>query len=411
MSGTLDVRFKARGTRFLIYPQPRWLSGFSKPVIVYLDAAAGTIKAGPEDDRIYVVDAVEKDAYYDDGRMPPDSGRRPPYTGAAHYPPAQPDARGHFDHIKPEMPTFYAATVFATVRCVLATWEQYFGRQLPWFFRRTYRRLELIPRANSNSSWSRYGYIECGFPQLPRRSKPDCTNFDVVAHEVGHTILKEVIGYRNRRPLAYRAFEEASADLVAIVSSLHFDSVVRYLLEHTKGNLFSANLLSRIGDLSKTWGGRTAFNNATMSHVKNLPDPDKYDLAEPFTGATFDIFVEIYEDSLIERGAIPKELGDRSGRARRRREIAKIQREFRREFKNKKKKFKDALVESRDYFGRLLARTWDKTSINDFANLRDGYSKVATNMIRADAELSGARYSNIIRKAFQRRKILRASSR
>ena len=36
-----------------------------------------------------------------------------------------------------------------------------------------------------------------------------------------------------------------------MISSLHFDTVVKRLLENTKGNLFTPNVLSRIGELSE----------------------------------------------------------------------------------------------------------------------------------------------------------------
>lgn len=398
VSRTWDVRFKERGTRFLVYPQPKFLKGFTKPEIVYVNAAPGTIRPGPEDKSIYVVDAVDKEPYID-------TGETPPYTGPR-YPPAEPAANGHFNHLKPGTRAFSSATTFATIRCVLDIWEEYFGRHLPWYFRAKYPRLEVIPRVRvKGNAWSRPGYLECGFGGR----NPLCENFDVVAHEVGHTIIREVVGFpTRRRTLNYRAHEEASADLVAIVSSLHFDSVVDHLLEHTKGNLFSANEFSRIGELTKTKQFRKAFNYQTMITVKMDfdPDPDvyKYRLALPFTGGAFDVFVEIYEQGLIERRAISEEMAKRSEHARGR-ERVRIQREFGARFKNNKKKFKDALFEAREYFGRLMARTWDKTARKGLT-----YKKVVANMSKADVELSGGRYVELIRRSFEWRKILQAKS-
>jgi hypothetical protein len=57
--------------------------------------------------------------------------------------------------------------------------------------------------------------------------------------------------------MAYRANDEASADLVAIVSSLHFDQVVSHLLTRTAGNLLSVNVLSRIGERPRSSSSRS----------------------------------------------------------------------------------------------------------------------------------------------------------
>src|SRR5439155_764900 len=165
--------------------------------------------------------------------------------------PARP-RRGHFDHLAVGTRAFWACHVFATVRCVREIWEHCFGRQLPWFFKDPDApRLEIIPRAESANAWSSEGFLEFGY-LLDRRRRPAwlCENFDVVAHETGHLILKSVIGNPTnaKKTLDYRAHEEAAADLVAVVACLHFDEVVRRLLRNTKGRLFSRNLLSRLGE-------------------------------------------------------------------------------------------------------------------------------------------------------------------
>ena len=63
MPRTLNARYKERGTRFLLYPQSRDLRGFSRPVTVYVDAPPGTIGAGPSDQLMQVVDAIDKESY------------------------------------------------------------------------------------------------------------------------------------------------------------------------------------------------------------------------------------------------------------------------------------------------------------------------------------------------------------
>ncbi len=393
MSQLLDTRLKETGTRFLIYPQHKSLKGFEKPEVVCLSAAPGTIQAGPEDEGIYVVDAKDKRPY--------EWPQKPPYTGPRHTL-AEPDAQGHFDRIKPAERTFSSATMFATVRRVLDIWEDYFGRKLPWYFRVTYPRMELIPRVEWDNAQSGYGFLEFGFGRTPSggidHNNPYCENFDVLAHELGHSIKNEVIGWpaRDRVTLEYGGHHEALADLVAMVASLHFDTVIDHLLEHTAGNLFSVNELSRVGELSKTRQIRKVFNYEKMSTVNH---GEEHDLSLPFTGGAFDVFVEIYERNLIERGAIPKDLGDRSYNAQAR-EIPGIQNEFEGHFKNKKRDFRGALLDARDYFGSLLAKAWDRTSKNDLY-----YSDVVRNLIDADGELSGGQYGPLIRECFEWREI------
>lgn len=389
----LTSRYAQAGTRFRIYPQPSTLEGFRHPQVVYINARPGTIRPGPADSRLYVVDASDKLSYAE-------AGGEPPYRGRSRRR-VRPGAGGHFTHLRPGTPGFSSAMLFATVRCVLDIWELYFGRKVlpdgpP--------RLELIPRVRSGNAWSKPGFIECGFQDFETDdAKPFAENFDVVAHEMGHHIVHQVIGLPPApKPLQYRALDEGLADLIAIVSSLHFDSVADRLLRGTRGNLFSGNVLSRMGELGRTRQIRKVFNDDTMSTLKWDPDPEgyKYTLTRPFTGGAFDVLVEIYQHELIRRGAISKELGQRSYAAVHR-TPAGIRRQFARRFKTQKAAFRDALLEARDYFGRLLARTLDRTSLSD-----PSYPTAVANMLEADAQLSGGRYRQVIRESFRWRKIL-----
>lgn len=390
----LTTRYAETGTRFLISPQPEQVNGF-EPETVYLKAAPGTIRAGPQDEGLYVVDAEAKVPYED-------SGDWPPYTGPRR-PAARPDAEGHFDHILPEDDTFSSATVFATIRLVLTIWEQYLGRKIRWYFRDAYPRLEVIPRVLvDGNAISKFGYIECGFASLKRRSGPFCQHFDVVAHEVGHMILKDVIGNPSYRTLEFRSHEEAAADLVAMVALLHFESVVKHLFAETHGNLYSSNVLSRTVELSRTKQLRKLFNHKTMANLRWDPDPDyyKYELAAPFSGGAYDIFVEIYEQDLVRRGAIPKTLAEDSFHIAGE-ENEDLQPRFRKHLQKREAQFEGALLHARDAFARLLARTWANTSMQDLT-----YPRVVENMIEADLELHRGRHIPIIQDSFVWREIV-----
>src|SRR5262249_22265744 len=142
----------------------------------------------------------------------------------------------------------------------------------------------------------------------------------IVAHEVGHAIIFSEIGVPDPARLTahYLAFQESFADLVALVSVLFFDSFVTRLLAQTHGNLYTLNMLSRIGALSQTQQIRIAdtltrlrdLDGLAIDQAGNWIDPsgakrNAHDLAQPLTGAIFDILVEIFQDRLAARGVIP----------------------------------------------------------------------------------------------------------
>lgn len=400
MSQKLDAELAQTGTRFRIYPQNKNLKGFSEPEVIYINDKPGSIKAGPQDERMYVIDVKDKNKY--------EYPYLPPYSGL-HYPFVQPDNEGHFDYINTNDRDFGSAAMYASIRRVLDIWEDYFGKTIPWSFRAQYSRLEIIPRIKWDNAHAGYGFIEFGFPRkhnMPWEldlKNPHCENFDVVAHELGHLIKYGVIGFPDSEENStdeYGGHHEAFADLISIISLLHFDSVVNHLLENTKGNLFSENELSRIGELNDNETIRSAFNYMKMSDMSGASE--EHELSLPFTGGAFDILVEIYEHNLIEQGIISEELGKKSYHAEAD-EILGIQKEFEGYFIDKKDEFKTALLDARDYFGRLMAVTWGQTSPNKLY-----YSTVVRNMIDADMELSSGKYSEIIRDCFKWREIIRS---
>jgi hypothetical protein len=383
----LDTRYARTGTRFRVYPQPKFLPGFARPVTVHVDSTPGTIGIGPADARMYVVDARNKRPYSTTGRVPPYAGPR--------LRPAAPNGAGHFDEISPDDATFRSATVYGTIRCVLDIWEAYLGKRIAWHFGATYRRLEIIPRISDWNAFSMYGFVEFG------EGDPSgllCENFDSVAHEVGHLILKGVMGNPSLRTVELRAHEEACADLVAVVSSLHFREVADRLLEHTQGRLFASSVISRIGE---SVVDRNAYNNFTMRDVPWDPNPDtyKYALCLPFAGAVFDLLVELYERRLVARGVLGRRDADRSSHERGR-AVRGLKQAFARAFARHRDAFQLALAEARDYLGVLLARTWQTIPVTGLS-----FSTAVAAMLTADERLGG-RNGRLIRESFARRLIL-----
>ncbi|HEX2193123.1 MAG TPA: hypothetical protein VHH09_07995 [Acidimicrobiales bacterium] len=402
MSLRLDRQLAQTGTRFLIFPQPRFLqkedgSGplFPEPEEVAVSVPPDQIQAGPGDDRMFVVDAVSKQPY--------NQFFRPPFRGNAR-PPVTPGPDGHFTHLDPASREFSAATMYATVRRVLDIWEDYFGRRLTWHFESDFARLEMIPLIEWDNAQSGYGFLEFGFGRTPTgtidHTRPYCENFDVLAHELGHSIIFSQVGIPSNPGddgIDYGGMHESSGDLVAIIGSLHFTSLVDALLGATKGNLLTVNGLDRVGELSESREIRVALNAKRMSDVGEEP----HERSLPLTGAIFDTMVEVFQQDLVDKKLISAELRDRStnlpGSAQ---DLQDIQADFAAAYTGHEAEFKEALLLARDYLGRLLAVTWSNLS-PDFLTYHD----VLRGLMRSDWEVSNGAHQEIIRACFAWREI------
>ncbi|PYM72419.1 MAG: hypothetical protein DME03_18100 [Candidatus Rokuibacteriota bacterium] len=355
---------------------------------------------------MYVIDALRKVPYRDtDGTY---IWHPPSPKSQAREVPIRSDPRGQFDHVTPGTRPFSAAAVYATVRCVLEIWEYYLGRRLPLVLKGRQTRLEIVPRVTAvgDNAWSGEGFFEFGFGGRDPR-QPNCENFDIVAHEVGHLILRRVIGTARKGPLEFerRSHDEAGADLISLVSILHLDRVRTAVLEETRGKLFSVNILSRIGEYRLGRAGRHAgrllLQNKTMRSVRGLlrRKIDKFGYAKPLLGAAFDILIEIYEARLVQRELILPELAKRSTAATARGHPG-IRREFAKRYRANPDGFDEALRDATADFARILALAWRKARHSGVT-----FSKVASHMVTADLQLNRGLYGPIIRRAFARRRI------
>ncbi|CCH54590.1 hypothetical protein BN8_03774 [Fibrisoma limi BUZ 3] len=395
MSVKLDVRLESVGTRFRLFPQPRFLSAFQTPETVYISVPPEEIKPGPADNRMIVIDAINK--------LPYSRFFRPPYIGAKN-PPVQPSSDGHFDHLDIESREFSCATMYATVRRVLDIWEDYFGHQIEWHFEADFSRLELIPLIEWNNAQSGYGFLEFGYGRSITggidRTRPYCQNFDVLAHEIGHSIIFSKIGVpenSQEEHLDFWGMHESAGDLVAIVASLHFDTVITYILNKSCGNLFTVNELDRVGELSESREIRIAFNYKRMSDVGAEP----HDRSVPLTGGIFDVFVEVFQKELVNNGLITQALADLSNSGpNQSQDLSDIQNRFAAAYKGNEAGFKDALLFARDYLGQLLAITWSNLSPNHLT-----YHTILRGLLRADRQITNGEHQDTIRTCFAWREI------
>ena len=403
-AGPGRFEFNASGTRFRVFAHSARL-GFTDEV-VRIGAAPGSIGPGPRDAAIDVIDAPSKEPYCSDATGRVKKRPRPPYPadGPRTTRPATPQG-GHFAHIRPGRRAFSAAMAFAVVRLTLEVWQHFLQRPVSWHFAATAGPvLQVHPRVGTANAWSGDGYLEFGYPDWDwTTSDPFAENLEVIAHETGHLIMKAVIGTLpdDERSLHHRAHEEAAADLVALVVALHFDSVIAHVLRQTHGYLYADCVLSRVGE----WGtggddvARNAFNEATLASVRADPAAlNKHTLSAPFTGAVYDLLVELFVDHLVAAGAIPRALADachhEPGRP-----VADLAGPFARAARGRRAAFAEALGRARDDLACLLAGAWRRSTTDSLV-----YGKVLTHMLAADAELALGR-ADLIRATFALRGI------
>src|SRR5262249_28273442 len=122
---------------------------------------------------------------------------------------------------------------------------------------------------------------------------------------------------------------------------------------------------------------------------------------QPLTGAVFDILVEVFQETLVERGLIGHKTSDLARLVENRPDVAPdVQPLFDEAYPGRFEEFRVALVDARDYLGFVLARTVERLSPNHLS-----YVVVANAMLQADRELTGGRYRRAMLESFDWRGI------
>lgn len=389
------------GTRFRIFPQAPFGVAYGTPVEIELSPPAGSLGEGPHDARMCVIQPEGKDWSY--GQLVlRDAPRRaplPPWRGPV-APPAQPGPDGGFAHLEPGDPSFDQAHAYACVRLALDVWEGYLGRAVPWHFGRRMLEIGLLGQTYDNGEVG-WGWLELGWDLSPDRPPHAfARNLDVIAHEVGHLIVYGIIG---EPPVdldaEYAGFHESFADLVALLTAAHLDPVVDQVMERARGNLYGANELNRLGELSSNTQIRLASNTTRMSEFA-LGWVDEHDLAEPLTGAIFDLLLDIYQAELVGCGLIPRDLAEfAEERAHLRAFAPMIQAGYDRCYPRAPSEFRRVFRSARDRLGGWLAHVLFR-----LRPYRLTYTAVRDAMLEAD-RLQGAGFAPRIRESFAWRQI------
>ena len=360
------------GTRFRIFPQVPHLAGYETPETVWISTPPDRIGPGPQDHRMYVRDPVfDKEPY--------EYPYLPPFVGES-YLPAVATFDGHFDQIPLDTREFLSAHAFASVSRVLDIWESNLGRPLVWHFAETHERLEIIPSLDWNNAQSGYGFLELGQDD---RGYPYALNFDVIAHEVGHAILFSLFGTPTDGlgEDDYAPFHEAGADLVSLLSFLHFDSGLDRLLRHSQGNLLVLNELNRIAELTGDRQIRLASNARRLSEVTQ----DVHDRSRPFTGAVFDTIVDDFHMRLVREGLADERLLQTDIRDLSEATIERISSLTMQAFRASPFRFKSALIEARDDVSLAMARAMPRLDADDLM-----FADAARAMIEAGDDIAGS---------------------
>ncbi|MBZ0285911.1 MAG: hypothetical protein K8L97_34615 [Anaerolineae bacterium] len=245
--------------------------------------------------------------------------------------PAKPDAQGNYLYW-PGTPEFDQINSFYYATFTLRMYERYAHRTLSWSFPAA--RLLIDPHAGdgANAFYSEQDRL-LGFHsfQVENEFIYAAQSADVVSHETAHAILDGVRDlYNESFGLGSAAFHESFGDMTAVLVALHDDSLVRRLLEWTKGNLRLVNFISVVADQiterlrqrGQEMPGRTVYLRNALNDLKSLPfdqlpnipsNPEVelgreiHNYSRLFTGAFYDILVGIYESlrkSMEDRMAI-----------------------------------------------------------------------------------------------------------
>lgn len=394
------------GTLFRLFPQMPTGEHSMPAEIIEVSSPAGSVGPGPSDERMYVIFPVDKPREY--GMHEDENGYPyvylPPWEGPL-YEAAIPDEDGNFLHYDDiNDPRFHAAHTYATIRFTLDVWERYYGRPIEWYFHEYYDQAEVVIIPQFENAQIGRGFIEVGtdVDDEDGSMSPFTLNFDVIAHEIGHGILFSAVGEpeMEKETAEYLGFQESSADIVSMIAILHFDSVIDDVLESTSGNLYMANHLNRFAETSPFEQIRMASNNLKLSDF-SAGWKDSHILAQPLTGAVFDILVDIFHEELVRVGAISASLEEISDMLEGTEQYeAELQDDFERAYIAQPELFRESLIYARDVLATLLVDTWDLLSPDYFH-----YTDVHRAMRQADQDVFKGLYRKIIDVNFEWREI------
>ena len=87
-----------------------------------------------------------------------------------------------------------------------------------------YDRLEIVLLRALDNATAGYGFMELGSDVVDGELQLFSLNFDIIAHEMGHLVLYSEVGLPDLDAIEgeFFGFHGSGADLVALITSLHF---------------------------------------------------------------------------------------------------------------------------------------------------------------------------------------------
>ena len=141
---------------------------------------------------------------------------------------------------------------------------------------------------------------------------------DIVAHELGHALLDAVRpGLWNKQSLEIWSFHEAWSDIVAMLTVMKHERVLEYVLKETGGDFTKSNIVSRLGEemgnaVYHMVGGKYGYKPGRLRDANNrfiYRTPEKLPKEAPddklarechsfgrvFLGAFYELMTKIYQ--------------------------------------------------------------------------------------------------------------------
>lgn len=305
---------------------------------------------------------------------------------------AEPDEQGNY-MFWPGQPQFDQVNSFYYATFTLRMYERYAGRVLPWAFQQQHLLVDPHAGVGGNAYYSELDQLLAfnGFQDgadLIQSSQ----SADIVSHETAHAILDGMRDFYNESfGLGSNAFHESFGDMTAILVALHDDSLIKRLLEWTKGDLRIDNFITAVAEQvtnrlqarGETISGRTVYLRNALNKFTDVPfdqlpftsnEPDlelsreKHNYSRLFTGAFYDILAAVYEK-------LRKTPADRM-----------------------------AIHACRDIVGNLLTTAVELGPVCELT-----FADIAKAFLAADDLLHDGKYTEMLIEVFDRRKILAAA--
>jgi hypothetical protein len=136
---------------------------------------------------------------------------------------------------------------------------------------------------------------------LPGQTVFTCVSHDVIAHEVTHAVVDRLRPHFMEESNGdVLAFHEGFSDIVAIFQHFSFRPILAEVIQKTRGDLRSPNVL---GELAAQFGRATGTGRALRTAIEGgPPDPRLYEtVTEPhdrgsiLVAAVFDTFFATYQ--------------------------------------------------------------------------------------------------------------------